>query len=116
MNPSSSTARKQDKGAAAPFPCTPNPRSTRAFAPLRTFSIDDAEHFLHNHHASVASLRLLFTFVPERRSAPTELASTFNGIPTCLESTDKDLKEGTERTRDDARIMRKSRSTPALRS
>jgi len=24
---------------------------------------------LHNHHASVASLRLLFTFAPERRSA-----------------------------------------------
>jgi hypothetical protein len=57
------------KGAAAPFPCTPNPRSTQAFAPLRTFSVDDAEHFLHNHHASVASLRLLFTFAPERRSA-----------------------------------------------
>src|ERR1035438_6166574 len=57
------------KGAAAPFPCTPNPRSTQAFAPLRTFSVDDAEHFLHNHHASVASLRLLLTFAPERRSA-----------------------------------------------
>ncbi|MGB8062121.1 MAG: hypothetical protein WCF26_09520, partial [Candidatus Sulfotelmatobacter sp.] len=28
-----------------------------------------AEHFLHNHHASVASLRLLFTFAPECRSA-----------------------------------------------
>ncbi|MGD1214848.1 MAG: hypothetical protein ABR861_07660, partial [Terriglobales bacterium] len=26
-------------------------------------------HLLHNHHASVASLRLLFTFAPERRSA-----------------------------------------------
>ena len=64
-------SEEQEQGAAAPFPCTPNPRSTRAFAPLRTFSIDDAEHFLHNHHASVASLRLLFTFVPERRSAPT---------------------------------------------
>ena len=55
--------------STAPFPCTPNPRSTQAFAPLRAFSVDDAEHFLHNHHASVASLRLLFTFVPERRSA-----------------------------------------------
>ncbi len=32
-------------------------------------SVDEAEHFLHNHHASVASLRLLFTFAPERRSA-----------------------------------------------
>src|SRR5260370_17367467 len=57
------------KGAAAPFPGTPNPRPAQAFAPLRTFSVDDAEHFLHNHHASVASLRLLFTFAPERRSA-----------------------------------------------
>ena len=41
----------------------------RSFASLRTFSVDDDEHFLHNLHASVASLRLLFTFVPERRSA-----------------------------------------------
>ena len=35
----------------------------------RTISLDEAEHFLHNHHASVASLRLLFTFTPECRSA-----------------------------------------------
>ena len=40
-----------------------------ASASLRTFSVDDAKHLLHNHHTSVASLRLLFTFVPERRSA-----------------------------------------------
>ena len=33
------------------------------------FRLDDSEHLLHNHHASVASLRLLFTFAPERRSA-----------------------------------------------
>ncbi len=71
------------KGAAAPFPCTPNPRSTQAFTPLRTFSVDDAEHFLHNHHASVASLRLLFTFAPEWRSASLpESMFTFTGIPT----------------------------------
>ena len=31
--------------------------------------LDHSEHLLHNHHASVASLRLLFTFAPERRSA-----------------------------------------------
>ena len=29
----------------------------------------DSEHLLHNHYASVASLRLLFSFLPERRSA-----------------------------------------------
>jgi len=60
------------KGTAAPLPVHPKSplnRSTQAFAPLRTFSVDDAEHFLHNHHASVASLRLLLTFAPERRLA-----------------------------------------------
>ena len=57
------------KGLAAPFPCTPNPRRPSSSASLRTLSVDEAEHFLHNHHASVASLRLLFTFAPERRSA-----------------------------------------------
>ncbi|HZL65745.1 MAG TPA: hypothetical protein VFC29_00280 [Candidatus Limnocylindrales bacterium] len=31
--------------------------------------LDDSEHLLHNHHVSVASLRLLFTFAPECRSA-----------------------------------------------
>src|ERR1035437_771565 len=72
------------KGAAAPFPCTPNPRLNQAFAP-RTFSVDDAEHFLHNHHASVASLRLLFTFAPERRSGSLRnRCFTFTGIPTPL--------------------------------
>src|ERR1035438_2756331 len=40
-----------------------------ASASLRTISLDDSEHLLHNHHASVAALRLLFTFAPERRSA-----------------------------------------------
>ena len=70
----SSTTRKQgQRGCAAPFPCTPNPRRS-SFAPLReTFVlrmvIDDSEHLLHNHRVSVASLRLLFTFAPERRSA-----------------------------------------------
>ena len=61
-----------DKGASRPFPLHPkSPPQSLRFAPdtLRTFLVDEAEHFLHNHHASVASLRLLFTFVPERRSA-----------------------------------------------
>src|SRR6266851_5077179 len=59
----SSTSRKQGKGA---LPLSPAPQSpNRAFAPLRTLSVDDGEHFLHNHPASVASLRLLFTFTPE---------------------------------------------------
>src|SRR5580692_1033755 len=54
---------------AAPFPCTPNPR--RPSPPLRCGQIllDHFEHLLHNLHASVASLRLLFTFAPECRSA-----------------------------------------------
>src|SRR5208283_3445808 len=57
------------KGAAAPFPCTPNPRRPYLrFAPDHTILLDDSEHLLHNHHASVASLRLLFTFAPECRS------------------------------------------------
>ena len=61
-----------DKGASRPFPLHPkSPLKRLRFAPdtLRTFLVDEAEHFLHNHHASVASLRLLFTFAPERRSA-----------------------------------------------
>jgi hypothetical protein len=56
------------KGAAAPFPCAPNPRRA-ASASLRTISLDDSEHLLHNHRVSVATLRLLFTFAPECRSA-----------------------------------------------
>jgi hypothetical protein len=56
------------KGLAAPFPCTPNPHRNSS-ASRRTISLDDPEHLLQNHHVSVASLRLLFTFAPERRSA-----------------------------------------------
>ena len=48
---------------APPIPAEP------ASASLRTISLDDSEHLLHNHHVSVASLRLLFTFAPECRSA-----------------------------------------------
>ena len=69
MNPYLLHRGSRGKGAAAPFPCTPNPR--RPGPPLRSGQIllDHSEHLLHNHHASVASLRLLFTFAPERRSA-----------------------------------------------
>jgi hypothetical protein len=79
------------KGAAAPFPCTPNPRSTQAFASLRTFSVDDAEHFLHNHHASVASLRLLFTFAPKfttstLASGAHTITATYNGSTSFISS------------------------------
>ena len=60
----------EEAGAKGLPPLSPAPQiPTQAFAPLRTFSVDDAEHFLHNHHASVASLPLLFTVAPECRSA-----------------------------------------------
>jgi hypothetical protein len=62
----SSTTRKQ--GQRGCRPCTPNPRRA-ASASLRTISLDDSEHLRHNHRVSVASLRLLFTFAPECRSA-----------------------------------------------
>jgi hypothetical protein len=64
----SSTTRMQGQRGCRPFPLHPNPRRP-ASASLRTISLDDSEQLLHNHHASVASLRLLFTFAPERRSA-----------------------------------------------
>src|ERR1700730_308585 len=69
----SSTSRKQGaKGGRPPSPPTPPaPQipAEPASASLRTIALDDSEHFLHNHHASVATLRLLFTFAPECRSA-----------------------------------------------
>jgi hypothetical protein len=60
---------EQGQRGAAPFPCTPNPRLARILRFAPDISLDDSEHLLHNHHASVASLRLLFTFTPECRSA-----------------------------------------------
>jgi hypothetical protein len=66
--------RKQGR-EAAPFPRTQSPSTRLRFAPATP--LDDSEHFLENHHVSVASLRLLFTFAPERRSA----SFTFSGIP-----------------------------------
>src|SRR5271169_3683015 len=69
----SPTTRKQGQRGCRPFPLHPqSPPDLLRFASdhlSRTISLDEAEHFLHNHHASVASLRLLFTFTPERRSA-----------------------------------------------
>src|SRR5580704_302609 len=53
------------KGLLPLSPATPNPRRPGLrFAPDNPV-LDDSEHLLHNHHASVASLRLLFTFTPE---------------------------------------------------
>jgi hypothetical protein len=48
-----------------PFPL--HPKSLPNLPPLRsgTSRLADSEHLLHNHHASVASLRQLFTFAPE---------------------------------------------------
>src|SRR5271166_2412578 len=60
------------KGLPPPSPAPQSPPDLLRFASdhlSRTISLDEAEHFLHNHHASVASLRLLFTLTPERRSA-----------------------------------------------
>ena len=68
----SSTTRRQGRRGCRPFPLHPqSPPALLRFASdhlSRTISLDEAEHFLHNHHASVASLRLLFAFTPERRS------------------------------------------------
>ena len=62
----------KEAGAKGLLPLSPAPQipaRKASFASLRTIALDDSEHLLHNHHASVASLRLLFTFAPERRSA-----------------------------------------------
>lgn len=64
----SSTTRKQGQRGCRPFPLHPQSRRA-ASASLRTISLDDSEHLRHNHGVSVASLRLLFTFAPECRSA-----------------------------------------------
>lgn len=60
----------KEAGAKGLLPLSPAPQipADPASASLRTISLDDSEHLLHNHHASVASLRLLFTFAPECRS------------------------------------------------
>jgi hypothetical protein len=68
MNPFFYSEEAGAKGLPPLSPAPPIPAEP-ASASLRTISIDDSEHLLHNHLASVASLRLLFTFAPERRSA-----------------------------------------------
>jgi hypothetical protein len=60
------TFYSEEAGAKGLLPLSPAPPipAEPASASLRTISLDDPEHLLHlhNHHASVASLRLLFTF------------------------------------------------------
>ena len=67
------------------LPLSPAPQipADPASASLRTISLDDSEHLLHNHHTSVVSLRLLFTFTPECRSPSLRNPMfAFTGIPT----------------------------------
>ena len=76
-----------DKGAApAPFPCTPNPCRSSS-ASLRTISVDEAEHFRHNHHAQ---RRFGPTAVQLRPGTPfgfpLESAFTFTGILSMAEA------------------------------
>src|ERR1019366_8033779 len=67
----SSPSRRQGQRGCCPFPLHPNPRPTcLRFAPDGTILLDDSEHLFHNHQTSVASLRLLFTFLPNAVRLP----------------------------------------------
>src|SRR5882762_11562750 len=80
----------EEAGAKGLLPLSPAPQipAEPASASLRTISLDDSEYLLHNHRASVASLRLLFAFAPECRSAsPPESMFTFTGIPSSCDGT-----------------------------
>jgi hypothetical protein len=61
----------EEAGAKGLPPLSPAPQIPAQTKPSLhgRFQLTIPEHFLHKHHASVASLRLLFTFAPERRSA-----------------------------------------------
>ncbi len=72
---------EQGQRGCCPFPLHPKSPPTRTSVRSGQVLLDHSEHLLHNHHASVASLRLLFTFAPERRSVPPETMFTFTGIP-----------------------------------
>jgi len=61
----------EEQGQRGRRPLPLHPQSPPNLPSLRIIVLDDSEHLFHNHHASVASLRLLFTFAPECRS-PTE--------------------------------------------
>lgn len=54
--------------APFPAPLSPLPVSVLRYAP-DAGHLDEAEHFLHNRKASVASLRSVFGIIPESRSA-----------------------------------------------
>src|SRR5271157_5652080 len=68
MNPVFYNEEAGGKGLPPLSPALPIPAEPDS-ASLRTVSLDDSEHLLHNHQVSVAALRLLFTFAPECRSA-----------------------------------------------
>ena len=69
-------------------PLSPAPQIPAQAPPLRSgqttlrgAELDEAEHFLDNHLASVASLRRLFAFTGTPFGFPLESPLTFTGIP-----------------------------------
>lgn len=59
---------EQGQRGCCPFPLHPKSPPTQPTLRSGQVFLDHSEHLLHNHRASVASLRLLFTFTPECRS------------------------------------------------